>query len=307
MMSGKNSKLAYVNLRVGRKEIAKVKTFYTGIGMANHKLEKEGAYEVQQFEWSKSTQSCGIQYFFNDDVEGKYSASSSDVYWKIGFSVHDAKAAMAKMSQVMKQPFAQQQQPSQFLDVGYLAHVRDPAGYTVELLQTTFEDNEAKRAALYRRSGAGNGEGHLGNGSEDPVIGQITTRSGDIDASLKFYQETLGMKLLCVEPVTQYGFDLYFLAFTDESPPKPKDLKAVKNREWTYQRPYTTLEIQVSDKSKPSPGPQEQAGFDSITIFADEKLWNSLATVHNAKRQGDASYVLRDPDGIKIIVYQARQ
>lgn len=49
------------------------------------------------------------------------------------------------------------------------------------------------------------------------------------------------------EEVEQYGFDLFFLAWTLEEPPLPHNLRAVENREWVYQRPYTTLEIQVRD------------------------------------------------------------
>merc|ERR1719291_464416 len=55
------------------------------------------------------------------------------------------------------------------------------------------------------------------------------------------------MKLLCWYPVGDYGFDLYFLAFTDDEPPDP-NLEGVANREWTYSRPYTTLELQVAGR-----------------------------------------------------------
>ena len=59
-----------------------------------------------------------------------------------------------------------------------------------------------------------------------------------------FYRGSLGMKLLVREDVSQFGFVLYFLAFTDEKPPNP-NVDAVENREWLYQRPYTVLELQV--------------------------------------------------------------
>ncbi len=51
------------------------------------------------------------------------------------------------------------------------------------------------------------------------------------------------MSLLSVQPVSEYGFTLYFLAHTDEQPPNP-DLEAVENRPWLWQRPYTMLELQ---------------------------------------------------------------
>ena len=46
---------------------------------------------------------------------------------------------------------------------------------------------------------------------------------------MDFYCGWLGMQLICVEPVKAYGFDLYFLAFTEERP--PAELAHVRNRE----------------------------------------------------------------------------
>lgn len=51
------------------------------------------------------------------------------------------------------------------------------------------------------------------------------------------------MKLLCKENVSVYGFYLYFLAFTDDEPPNSNP-EAVENREWTYQRQCTVIELQ---------------------------------------------------------------
>ena len=51
------------------------------------------------------------------------------------------------------------------------------------------------------------------------------------------------MKLLSIQKVEAYGFTLYFLAFTDETPPN-EDLNSIEIREWLWQRPYTTIELQ---------------------------------------------------------------
>ena len=51
------------------------------------------------------------------------------------------------------------------------------------------------------------------------------------------------MRLLSMQDVGQYGFDLHFYAFTDQVPPNA-DLWVVENREWLWKRPYTTLEFQ---------------------------------------------------------------
>ncbi|MEM7044079.1 MAG: VOC family protein, partial [Pseudomonadota bacterium] len=80
-------------------------------------------------------------------------------------------------------------------------------------------------------------------------------------------RDRLGMTLLSIQPVTDYGFTLYFLAFTDERPPHD-DLEAVGNREWLWQRPYTTLELQhVSGATGPFALPAaEEPGFAGIAI-----------------------------------------
>lgn len=56
---------------------------------------------------------------------------------------------------------------------------------------------------------------------------------------LAFYVNFLGMKLLAIEEVPAYNFDLYFLAFAtddkEEVPPVSEDLKSPENREWLYQ------------------------------------------------------------------------
>ena len=73
--------------------------------------------------------------------------------------------------------------------------------------------------------------------------GRSPIRVADLESALAFYRDRLGMTLLSIQPVPAYGFTLYFLAFTEECPPNP-DLEAVENREWLWQRPYTTHEFQ---------------------------------------------------------------
>ncbi len=113
-----------------------------------------------------------------------------------------------------------------------MCHLQDPEGFAIELLQHRFGACHAQ--------GEGDPETPLGGGAR---IGQITLRVAGLDAALGFYRDRLGMTLLSIQPVPEFGFTLYFLAFTEERPPTP-DLEAVGNREWLWQRPYTTLELQ---------------------------------------------------------------
>ena len=157
--------------------------------------------------------------------------SRSDRYWKIGITLPNVDMAVAQLQGRGVEVSA----PKQFQDIGYMAHLADPAGYQIELLQHHFEGNRA--------ADVGDSDAPLGGGAR---IGQITLRTDDVEASLGVWRDQLGMKLLSVQPVVGFGFTLYFLGFTDEVPPGD-GLEDVANREWLWKRVYTTLELQVVD------------------------------------------------------------
>lgn len=157
-----------------------------------------------------------------------YVHKRSDRYWKIGITLPNVDIAHSQLREVG----VEVSQPRQFGEIGYMCHLEDPEGFSIELLQHRFEGKQAPDE--------GDPAAPLGG---DARIGQITLRVADLDAALGFYRDRLGMSLLSIQPVPDYGFTLYFLAFTEERPPT-SDLEAVANREWLWQRPYTTLELQ---------------------------------------------------------------
>lgn len=177
------------------------------------------------------------------------SPADDDAYWKIGLTLDEVDLAhdclIAQGIPVSA--------PAQFLDVGYLCHLRDPDGYAIELLQKDFEVDHRPRAAT---PGA-----PLGS---TPTLGQITLRVPDADAALAFCRHTLGMRLLSRQVVRPHRFTLYFLAFTDEEPPDP-NLDAVPNRPWLWRRPYTTLELQHRWEAPP-PRTSADAGFEGVVV-----------------------------------------
>lgn len=176
---------------------------------------------------------------------GTYRPARSDRYWKIGITLPNIDIAVEQL----RNAGITIGEPQQFLDIGYLCHFSDPAGFQIELLQQDFYGN--------RPADAGNPDLPLGGGA---CIGQISLRSGDIVASSD-HLERLGMRLLSAQPVPAFAFNLYFWAFTDETPPQ-SDLTSVANREWLWKRPYTTLEIQhVKDLS-----PTRNPGYAGIEI-----------------------------------------
>lgn len=157
---------------------------------------------------------------------GGYTHDRGHRYWKIGITLPDVDLAAHALRDVGVAVSA----PGQFLDIGYMCHLTDPEGFSIELLQHDFEGNRPDGAADPAAPFA------------DARIGQITLRTGDIAAEDAFCRG-LGMRLMSMQDVAPYGFDLHFYAFTDEVPPEP-DLWSVANREWLWKRPYTTLEFQ---------------------------------------------------------------
>lgn len=181
-----------------------------------------------------------------------YVHNRTDRYWKIGITLPNVDIAHTQLCRagitVTK--------PRQFEDIGYMCHLADPEGFSIELLQHRFLNN--------RNPEAGDPNKPLGG---DARIGQITLRTTNIESALAFYRDQLGMRLLSIQPLKAYGFSLYFLAFTEEQPPNA-NLEAVENREWLWMRPYTTLELQYLEAHPDTPHipGDRDPGLDRIVL-----------------------------------------
>ncbi|MEP3476976.1 MAG: VOC family protein [Hyphomicrobiales bacterium] len=157
-----------------------------------------------------------------------YEHAPNDTYWKISITLPDIDMAYSQL----KQREVKISKPKQFENIGYICHLTDPQGFQIELLQHTFENEEKSMLAHEQHK--------LGGGAR---IGLITLRTNDIYPELDHYIGTLGMRLLSIQPLEKYDFDLYFFGFSKETPPNPVPT-SVQNRPWLWQRPYTILEIQ---------------------------------------------------------------
>ena len=124
------------------------------------------------------------------------------------------------------------QEAIQVPNVAYLCHFYDPDGYCLELIQHKFKQNHIKQKEDSKYL--------LGN---KPVFSLITYRVKDIQKSLDFYIDKLKLKLLSKMELKQRGFDLYFLALSDEELPN-KEVESIQNRQWLWEREYTMIELQ---------------------------------------------------------------
>lgn len=195
-------------------------------------------------------------------AEFPYRPSPQDLYWKIALSVPDIDLAHRQLTQ----NGIEIQAPRQVSDVAYLAHLQDPEGFTIELLDHWFEGDRPTEVSETQRLGGG------------PCLNLLTLRAADIgpvDRSVK----ALGMAPLSVVPVPKGGFTLYFYAFTDDEPPNA-DLLSVENRTWVYQRPYTVLEVQhVSGVGRMKRPQIHEAGYAGTLVsgtaqpFHNAHLW----------------------------------
>lgn len=164
----------------------------------------------------------------NAQTEGTYTHAANHRYWKIAITLPNLDLAHLLLTQAgVKVTY-----PHQFREIAYMSHLADPEGHVIELIQHTFEGNP--------RTSDGETRIALGGGAQ---IGLITLRTNQIEADMAFCLEVLRMRFLSRQTVSDLGFDLYFFALTDEMQPDT-DVDGVDNREWLWQRPYTTLEFQ---------------------------------------------------------------
>lgn len=223
-------------------------------------------------------------------------------YWKIGVTLDDVDLAR----EYLIDSGVSASEPQQFLDIGYLCHLNDPDGYSIELLQHRFAENHQPCPPRPNYK--------LGSIA---TFGQITIRIKDPDQSLNFYTHGLGMSLLSRQIVEPYRFTLYFLAYTEEQPPFA-DLDDVRNREWLWQRPYTVLELQHvwgTEDGQFRYRTTPDTGLDRMSIVTGDvesvitKISSNCVPI-NPRYQVDAclgrnTAIVQDPDGYSVHIIKA--
>lgn len=180
-----------------------------------------------------------------------YLHHSDDRFWKIAINIPNLDLAHEQLAS----RGITAANPYQFKEIAYMSHLKNPEGHIIELIQHSFEDNP--------RTSNGDATKPLGGGAE---IGLIALRTDNIDAEKLLFLDKLKMAHLSRQEVTDRGFDLYFFAMTSETQPSP-DVDSVENREWLWQRPYTTLEFQHRlDGPRILPNDSRKIGSATIVI-----------------------------------------
>lgn len=203
--------------------------------------------------------------------EGNYAPlkqQDNHFYWKIGITLPHLDKAIAYL-QAHEYPVSK---PKQFRDIGYMSHLHDPEGFTIELLQQSFKGHEKPIT---------NDQHPIGG---QATLAHITLRITDLETAKAFCEQELQMRLISVQPVSDLGFTLYFYTGSNEHPPTP-NLKAPENREWLWARPYTLLELQhleTKDMAIIKPD-QTTTGFESVAIAKQNSKDLTYLTLDNMK------------------------
>ncbi|KAF2279709.1 lactoylglutathione lyase [Westerdykella ornata] len=178
-----------------------------------------------------------------------------------------------------------------------IAFVLDPDGYWVEIIpQKPLEETENIKEtdpATYR-------------------LNHTMIRVKDAQASLKFYQETMGMKLLRTSEMKEGGFNLYFLGYGPDAPAtSAKGVSPIADREGLLELTWN-YGTEKDPNFKYHDGNAQPQGFGHICLSVDD-LDAACARFEEQKvnwkkrltdgRMKNIAFVL-DPDGYWIEILQ---
>lgn len=155
-------------------------------------------------------------------------ASPTERYWKIGITVPNVDEAVAEVRATAGAAATACTDGAQFKDIGYVAHLKDPEGFAIELLQFEFGRQGSKQDSPGASSAASAGPtaAATDDGARSSIqnsafasarIGQISLRAKDKAAMLDCWVQRVGLQLLSVQPVEEFDFQLYFFAGLFES------------------------------------------------------------------------------------------
>lgn len=144
----------------------------------------------------------------------------------------------------------------------HIAFAKDPDGYWVELIRRHDEDvGTATDPGNYR-------------------LNHTMLRVKSAEASLKFYQETMGMTLLRTSENKEAGFNLYFLGYPKSNPQVQENAKnpvaeweGLLELTWNYGTENQEGQVYHNGNTEPQ-------GFGHICKYQLRFRWVAVANVH---------------------------
>lgn len=263
-------------------------------------VEPGREHTLEEAEMRALQQDCLLELVHDPEraaADVRQQPDKGEGYWKISISVSDVNVARDRLLENGIEVDA----PRQVGDIAYLCHFNDPDNYCIELIQHDFQQNHETEAD----------DPNFKLGTR-PGFLLITYRVRDVEASLQFYTDLLGMRLLSKQTVEARGFTLYFLAYASDELPNP-DVEHVGNREWLWQRPFTIVEFQhvwgTEDDADFAYRVDQASGFEGIGLVTKsmtelrkklESRGHKTEVCCNDPLLETATATVNDPDGYQI-------
>lgn len=195
----------------------------------------------------------GVELVFADDAPGPYVTDDAEVYWKIGVTVPDLHAAVAQV----RRAGVEVSSPWSLPDIGFLCHLRDPAGLQIELLQRRWE---------------GHAEPSREHAFGSARVAHVSLRVATDHAARSWWR---AQRLFELDAMNVPGrtFSLSFHGPAAAAAPVGP-LRA--RREWLWSRPETLIELQHR------PGPVRASPGAGLTGLVIDGSWVGAETLARA-------------------------
>ncbi|PFH35503.1 hypothetical protein BESB_051540 [Besnoitia besnoiti] len=247
-----------------------------------------------------------------------YEHHPSDAFSRLAFSVADVNAAQVALSSQM----IRVGNAAQFADVNFAVTFRDPENFRGRILQHlseyTFARKDGAARTFHRRTLSNLGLEETPPLGSRGLLHHVELRVRDIEASLKFYQEVLRLRLISKQSVSSFGVTFFFLT-TDPNalPPTQYELDSHGNRAWLWEQRFSSICLKTFTDAATDLDPYQdlsprECGFLGLTFLCKKAREAELCSALEAvgaplKKTEDPIYALpvyetRDPDNIPLRV-----
>ncbi|CBZ52268.1 putative glyoxalase [Neospora caninum Liverpool] len=245
-----------------------------------------------------------------------YEHKPSHTFSRIAFSAADVNAAQVALSSQM----IRVGNAAQFTDVNFAVTFLDPENFRGRIIQHlseyTFARKDGLSRSFHRRTLSNLGLEEVPPLGSRGMLHHVELRVQNIEASLKFYQQGLQLRLISKQAVPSFGLTFCFLTSDPNAiPPSQFDLDSHGNRAWLWDQKFSSICLKTSADASADVAPYvdlspTECGFLGLTFLCkkvnEADLEQSLAAV-GAKLEKTRDtvydclvYETRDPENIPI-------